>query len=133
MLLDDSRELAIRMEAQGVTVDIDIYDGMWHVWHMFDVEEARAAVRKIQWFVHTQLEVGGLKKREIRPGAKYRHFKGREYRVLYVARHSETLEEMVVYQQLYGEMGVWVRPLEMFLGTVDRDGETRYRFEEAED
>ena len=133
VLLDDSRELAIRMEAQGVTVDIDIYDGMWHVWHMFDVEEARAAVRKIQWFVHTQLEVGGLKKREIRPGAKYRHFKGREYRVLYVARHSETLEEMVVYQQLYGEMGVWVRPLEMFLGTVDRDGETRYRFEEAED
>lgn len=53
--------------------------------------------------------------------------------MLYVARHSETLEEMVVYQQLYGEMGVWVRPLEMFLGTVDRDGETRYRFEEAED
>lgn len=40
VLLDDSRELAIRMEAQGVTVDIDIYDGMWHVWHMFDVEEA---------------------------------------------------------------------------------------------
>lgn len=46
VLLDDSRELAIRMEAQGVTVDIDIYDGMWHVWHMFDVEEARAAIRK---------------------------------------------------------------------------------------
>lgn len=133
VLLDDSRELAIRMEAQGVTVDIDIYDGMWHVWHMFDVEEARAAIRKIQWFVHAQLEVGGLKKRVIRPGAKYRHFKGKEYRVLYVARHSETLEEMVVYQQLYGEMGVWVRPLEMFLGTVDRDGTTRYRFEEIED
>lgn len=75
----------------------------------------------------------GLKKRVIRPGAKYRHFKGKEYRVLYVARHSETLEEMVVYQQLYGEMGVWVRPLEMFLGTVDRDGTTRYRFEEIED
>lgn len=94
---------------------------------------SRAAIRKIQWFVHAQLEVGGLKKRVIRPGAKYRHFKGKEYRVLYVARHSETLEEMVVYQQLYGEMGVWVRPLEMFLGTVDRDGTTRYRFEEIED
>lgn len=68
VLLDDSRELAIRMEAQGVTVDIDIYAGMWHVWHMFDVEEARAAIRKIQWFVHAQLEVGGLKKRVIRRG-----------------------------------------------------------------
>ena len=114
-------------------MDIDIYDGMWHVWHMFDVEEARAAIRKIQWFVHAQLEVGGLKKRVIRPGAKYRHFKGKEYRVLYVARHSETLEEMVVYQQLYGEMGVWVRPLEMFLSEVDHtkypNCKQQYRFE----
>lgn len=133
VLLDDSRELAKRLDAQGVETDIDIYDGMWHVWHMFDVPEARAAVRKIAWFVRTTLEIGGMKKRTIRPGARYRHFKGKEYRVLYVARHSETLEEMVVYQQLYGEMGIWVRPLEMFLGTVDRDGKVRYRFEEIDD
>lgn len=132
VLLDDSRELALRMEAQGVPVDIDIYEGMWHVWHMFDVEEARAALRKIQCFIHTQLEIGGMKKREIHPGAVYRHFKGREYRVLSVARHSETLEEMVVYQQLYGDHGVWVRPLEMFLEAVEQDGEMRYRFEEVE-
>jgi hypothetical protein len=46
---------------------------------------------------------------EIKAG-KYRHFKGKEYRLLYVARHSETLEPMVVYQALYGEMGIWVRP-----------------------
>lgn len=79
---------------------------------------------EIQWFLHTQLQVGGLKKRTVRPGAVYRHFKGREYRALYVARHSETMEELVVYQQLYGDGGVWVRPLDMFLGTVERDGET---------
>lgn len=133
VLLDDSRQLATRMDACGVEVDIDIYEGMWHVWHMFDIPEARAAMRKIQWFVDTQLEVGGMKKRTVRPGAKYRHFKGKEYRVLYVARHSETLEEMVVYQQLYGEMGVWVRPLEMFLETVERNGKIQYRFEEIEE
>lgn len=133
VLLDDSRELAVRMEAQGVLVDIDIYEGMWHVWHMFDVEEARTAVRKIQQFLHTQLEIGGLHKRVIRPGARYRHFKGRDYRVLSLARHSETLEELVVYQQLYGNQGVWVRPLDMFMETVECGGETRYRFEEVEE
>ena len=50
---------------------------------------------------------------EIRPG-RYRHFKGKEYRVLYTARHSETLEPMVVYQALYGERGIWVRPAAMW-------------------
>ena len=50
---------------------------------------------------------------DVRPG-KYRHFKGNEYRVLYTARHSETLEPMVVYQALYGERGVWVRPAAMW-------------------
>lgn len=46
---------------------------------------------------------------EIKTG-RYRHFKGNEYRVLYIAKHSETLEPMVVYQALYGEHGIWVRP-----------------------
>lgn len=63
----------------------------------------------------------------VRPG-RYRHFKGNEYRVLYVARHSETLEEMVVYQALYGEMGIWVRPAAMWNETVSRDGKTCPRF-----
>ena len=45
---------------------------------------------------------------------KYRHFKGNEYEVLYVAKHSETMEEMVVYRALYGEHGVWVRPADMW-------------------
>lgn len=64
---------------------------------------------------------------EIQPG-KYRHFKGKEYQVLYVARHSETLEEMVVYQALYGERGIWVRPASMWNETVERDGKIYRRF-----
>ena len=64
---------------------------------------------------------------EIRIG-KYRHFKGNEYRVLGMARHSETLEEMVVYQALYGEHGIWVRPARMWSETVDRDGYHGPRF-----
>ena len=66
---------------------------------------------------------------EIKPG-KYRHFKGNEYQVLYVARHSETLEELVVYQALYGEKGIWVRPKAMFEEIIERDGKSFRRFEE---
>ena len=65
---------------------------------------------------------------EIKIG-KYRHFKGNEYRVLYIAKHSETLEDMVIYQALYGEMGVWVRPASMWNETVVRDGKVFKRFE----
>lgn len=64
---------------------------------------------------------------EIKQG-KYRHFKGNEYRVLGMARHSETLEEMVVYQALYGQQGIWVRPAHMWNETVDRDGYHGPRF-----
>lgn len=63
----------------------------------------------------------------IRPG-RYRHFKGNEYEVLFTARHSETLEELVVYRALYGEGGVWVRPVSMWNETVERDGMTLPRF-----
>ena len=64
---------------------------------------------------------------EIKQG-KYRHCKGNEYRVLGMARHSETLEEMVVYQALYGQQGIWVRPAHMWNETVDRDGYHGPRF-----
>ena len=57
---------------------------------------------------------------ELKPGL-YRHFKGNLYRLLYVAKHSETLEPMVVYQALYGEMGIWVRPAAMWNEWVDRE------------
>ena len=64
---------------------------------------------------------------EIRPG-RYRHFKGKEYRGLYTARHSETLEPMVVYQALYGERGIWVRPAAMWGEHVEREGYSGPRF-----
>jgi len=60
---------------------------------------------------------------------KYRHFKGMEYEVVDVAKCSETLNEFVVYRALYGEKGLWIRPLKMFLETVERDGELKQRFE----
>ncbi len=60
---------------------------------------------------------------------KYRHFKGGEYAVQGVARHSESGESLVVYTPLYGEGGLWVRPLEMFLESVEREGVARPRFE----
>ena len=59
-------------------------------------------------------------KYNIKPG-KYRHFKGMEYEVIGLARHSETEEPMVVYRALYGEGGLWVRPLSMWNEQVDRD------------
>jgi len=64
---------------------------------------------------------------EIKIG-RYRHFKGNEYEVLYLAKHSETLEQMVVYRALYGEHGIWVRPASMWNETVERDGQTYVRF-----
>ena len=64
---------------------------------------------------------------EIKTG-RYRHFKGKEYRVLYTATHSETLEPMVVYQALYGQRGIWVRPAAMWNETVTREGKTLPRF-----
>lgn len=63
----------------------------------------------------------------IKPG-KYRHFKGNEYEVIGTAKHSETMEEMVVYRALYGEFGLWVRPASMWEETVERDGKTYQRF-----
>lgn len=58
----------------------------------------------------------------------YRHFKGRLYEVLETARHCETEEWFVVYRALYGERGVWIRPLEDFRATVEREGEKRPHF-----
>ncbi len=63
-----------------------------------------------------------------KPG-KYRHYKGSEYEVFFTARHSETEEELVVYRTLYGDFSHWVRPLSMFMETIEVDGEIRPRFE----
>lgn len=64
---------------------------------------------------------------ELKPGI-WRHFKGNEYRLLFTAHHSETQEELVVYQALYGERGYWARPASMWTETVERDGGVFQRF-----
>ncbi|MFG6430954.1 DUF1653 domain-containing protein [Roseateles sp. LYH14W] len=64
----------------------------------------------------------------IAPG-RYRHYKGLDYEVMGVARHSETLEALVVYRPLYNDSGWWVRPFDMFTGTLEVDGVVRKRFE----
>lgn len=59
---------------------------------------------------------------------RYQHYKGQYYQVIGVAQHSETEEELVVYRPLYGEQALWVRPLNMFIETVEIDGKTQPRF-----
>lgn len=60
---------------------------------------------------------------------EYEHYKGKRYQVIGIAKHSETLEEMVVYRALYGEGELWVRPLKMFVEMVEIDGKKKPRFE----
>ena len=80
-----------------------------------------------------------MEKTEMRmkPGDIVRHFKGNPYQILYFAKDSETQRDVVVYRALYGEGGVWVRPMEMFFSLVDREkypnAEQEYRFERAEE
>lgn len=66
-------------------------------------------------------------KPDVRPG-RYRHYKGNDYEVIDVARHSETDEWLVVYRPLYGKGGLWVRPLAIFGDTIERNGENVRRF-----
>lgn len=69
---------------------------------------------------------------DLKPGI-YRHFKGNTYRLLYVATHSETMEPMVVYQALYGQQGIWVRPAAMWSEHVEREGYSGPRFAPVEE
>lgn len=68
----------------------------------------------------------------VQPGI-YKHYKGKNYEVLNIAKHSETMEDMVVYRQLYGDRGIWVRPLKMFEEVVFHEGKTTSRFQFLQD
>jgi len=70
---------------------------------------------------------------ELPAKGRYRHYKGGEYEVIDIARHSETEELVVVYRPLYGERDLWVRPLTMFLESVEIDGKTIPRFQHIAD
>ena len=68
----------------------------------------------------------------ITPGI-YQHFKGNRYQVIDIVRHSETQDEMVLYKALYGDFGLWVRPLAMFAETIEREGKVFERFQRLAD
>lgn len=68
-----------------------------------------------------------MENNEIKSG-KYKHYKGKEYEVIGITKHSETLEELVVYRALYGNYDLWVRPLKMFIEDVEVDGKRMPRF-----
>ncbi|MCQ2801594.1 MAG: DUF1653 domain-containing protein [Bacilli bacterium] len=75
--------------------------------------------------------------RTVEKGTTYRHFKGNLYKVIEIARNTETNEMMVVYQALYGDYGIFVRPIDMFLSKIDKekypDATQEYRYEKVED
>lgn len=121
------------------TIELDVFGGALAPLVLAEVEfptkEEAAAFEPPDWFgeevtydpAYTNAHLSSRREEPIRPG-RYRHFKGNEYEVLYVAKHSETREPMVVYRAMYGERGAWVRPASMWNETVERDGVTYRRF-----
>ncbi len=81
--------------------------------------------KAFKFFVEYPLK--GFKKMEVKLGV-YQHYKGNYYQVVSFARHSETLEELIVYQELYGNYGMWVRPQDMFLENIFIEGKEIARF-----
>lgn len=123
------------------TIELDVFDPPFAPLVVAEVEftseEEATAFHAPDWFgeevtcdpAYTNAALSRRPRQmpEVKLG-RYRHFKGNEYRVLSVARHSETQEPMVVYQALYGEMGIWVRPASMWNEEICRDGKTFRRF-----
>ena len=128
-----------RIPCGPYTIELDVFGGALAPLVLaeveFPTEGEAAAFQPPDWFgtevtydpAYTNARLSGRKEEPVRPG-RYRHFKGNEYEVLYTAKHSETLEPMVVYRAMYGERGVWVRPASMWNETVERDGMTYRRF-----
>ena len=128
-----------RIQYGAHTIELDIFDGSLSPLIIAEVEfsseDEAMAFQPPAWFgeevtydkAYTNASLSKRKDETIRPG-RYRHFKGKDYEVLYVANHSETKEPMVVYRALYGDRGIWVRPASMWNETVERDGKTYKRF-----
>ena len=116
----------------GITVSLGVNVGLTRLFVPYDrLEEAKALYDA--YFNSAPVEEPVPEERELLIGQVYRHFKGGLYRVEDVAKHSETLEEYVVYRKLYDDHSLWIRPKEMFLSPVDRekypDAIQQYRFE----
>ncbi len=101
-----------------------------HHWDHYRESVFRQAA--IEWCEFNGIDYIDGDPEQVLEGGIYRHFKGKQYQVLTIAKHSETLEELVIYQALYGDGGIWARPKKMFCGTVTVDGEDKPRFELVE-
>ena len=117
----------------GITVKLGVNVGFVRVYVPYDrLDEAKALYDA---YFNSEAVFEEPEKRELSIGHVYRHFKGGLYRVEGVAKHSETLEEYVVYRKLYDDHSLWIRPKEMFLSPVDKekypDAMQEYRFEEV--
>lgn len=128
-----------RIPCGAYTIELDVFGGALAPLVLAEVEfptEAEAAAfQPPAWFgqevtydpAYTNARLSQRQGETIRPG-RYRHFKGGEYEVLYTAKHSETLEPMVVYRAMYGEGGVWVRPASMWNEWVESAGKPRFTY-----
>ena len=128
-----------RIPCGAYTIELDVFGGALAPLVMAEVEfptEAEAAAfQPPAWFgqevtydpAYTNARLSQKQGETIHPG-RYRHFKGGEYEVLYTAKHSETLEPMVVYRAMYGEGGVWVRPASMWNEWVESAGKPRFTY-----
>lgn len=117
----------------GITVKLGVNVGFVRVYVPYDrLDEAKALYDA---YFNSEAVFEEPEKRTLSIGHVYRHFKGGLYRVEGVAKHSETLEEYVVYRKLYDDHSLWIRPKEMFLSPVDKekypDAMQEYRFEEV--
>ncbi len=117
----------------GITVKLGVNVGFVRVYVPYDrLDEAKALYDA---YFNSAAVFEEPEKRGLSIGHVYRHFKGGLYRVEGVAKHSETLEEYVVYRKLYDDHSLWIRPKEMFLSPVDKekypDAMQEYRFEEV--
>ena len=117
----------------GITVNLGVNVGLTRLYVPYDRLDLAKELYDAYFNAPEAAEISEEPKRTLLIGHVYRHFKGGLYRVEDVAKHSETLEEYVVYRKLYDDESLWIRPKEMFLSPVDRekypDAMQEYRFE----